>query len=185
MAGQLRRIVTGHDKDGKAVIASDGPPGRVVEGFAGVPGLVFYEIWTTKGSPAAVTAAEDDPVTGDIQLVPPPGGVRIRVMDFPPENETPELSEEERLAHFDALGGGHALDTDAAHPFMHRSETIDYGIILEGEIVMIVDKGETLCRKGDVIIQRGTNHAWANRSNKPCRVAFILIDGKFSERLSA
>jgi uncharacterized cupin superfamily protein len=63
---------------------------------------------------------------------------------------------------------------------MHRTETIDYGIVLEGEITLIVDEGETIVRAGDIVIQRGTNHGWANRSRSNCRIAFILIDGRFS-----
>ncbi|HXI76285.1 MAG TPA: cupin domain-containing protein, partial [Steroidobacteraceae bacterium] len=72
-------------------------------------------------------------------------------------------------------GGG-----EARHPYMHRTETIDYGIVLEGEITLIVDEGETIVRAGDIVIQRGTNHGWANRSRSNCRIAFILIDGRFS-----
>jgi uncharacterized cupin superfamily protein len=72
----------------------------------------------------------------------------------------------------------------APHPFMHRTETIDYGIVLAGEITLIVDRDEMIVRVGDIVIQRGTNHAWANRSGKNCRIAFILIDGKFSEELA-
>ena len=67
---------------------------------------------------------------------------------------------------------------------MHRTETIDYGIVLEGEITLILDEGETLVRAGDIVIQRGTNHGWANRSGRNCRIAFILIDGKFDEELA-
>ena len=67
---------------------------------------------------------------------------------------------------------------------MHKTETIDYGIVLEGELVLIMDVGETTVRAGDIVIQRGTNHGWANRSDKPCRIAFILIDGKFSDELA-
>jgi uncharacterized cupin superfamily protein len=66
---------------------------------------------------------------------------------------------------------------------MHRTETIDYGIVLDGEIVLIMDEGETTVRAGDIVIQRGTNHGWANRSNRPCRVCFVLIDGKFHPAL--
>jgi quercetin dioxygenase-like cupin family protein len=74
-------------------------------------------------------------------------------------------------------------DADAPHPLMHRTETIDYGIVIEGEITLIVDKGETALTRGDVIIQRGTNHAWANRSDKTCRMLFILVDGAFAPEL--
>ena len=67
---------------------------------------------------------------------------------------------------------------------MHRTETIDYGIVLEGEIVLILDEEETVCRQGDIVIQRGTNHGWANRSDRNCRIAFILIDGEFVDGLA-
>jgi uncharacterized cupin superfamily protein len=70
------------------------------------------------------------------------------------------------------------------HAHMHRTETIDYGIVLEGEIVLIMDEGETTVRAGDIVIQRGTNHGWANRSGKTCRIAFILIDGRFAPDLA-
>ena len=69
------------------------------------------------------------------------------------------------------------------HAFMHRTETVDYGIVLDGELVLIMDLGETIVRAGDIVIQRGTNHGWANRSDRNCRIAFILIDGKFDDEL--
>jgi quercetin dioxygenase-like cupin family protein len=82
--------------------------------------------------------------------------------------------------------GGEKASTSgegAAHPLMHRTQTIDYGIVLEGELTLIVDRGEATAKAGDIIIQRGTNHAWANRSGETCRVAFILIDGQFTNEL--
>jgi quercetin dioxygenase-like cupin family protein len=87
-------------------------------------------------------------------------------------------------ALFTAIGAADAFSQSAAqsrHAFMHRTETIDYGIVLEGEITRVLDEGETLVRAGDIVIQRGTNHAWANRSGRNCRIVFILIDGKFDE----
>lgn len=71
----------------------------------------------------------------------------------------------------------------APHPLMHRTATIDYGIVLEGEMTLIVDQDEVIIKAGNIIIQRGTNHAWANRSGLPCRMAFILIDGEFTKEL--
>jgi hypothetical protein len=108
------------------------------------------------------------------------------VIDFPPESDAiRNLSKEEALKTFKSMAGEHASNAgnDAPHPLMHRTQTIDYGIVIEGQLTMIVDKGETTLNAGDIIIQRGTNHAWANRSGKPCRVAFILIDGQFEETL--
>ena len=68
---------------------------------------------------------------------------------------------------------------ESAHPGMHRTETVDYAIVLEGEIWAVMDKGESLMKAGDVLVQRGTNHAWANRSGKTARICFVLMDGKF------
>jgi uncharacterized cupin superfamily protein len=67
---------------------------------------------------------------------------------------------------------------------MHRTQTVDYGIVLMGEIFLVLDESETLLRAGDIVIQVGTNHAWSNRSNKVCRVAFVLVDGKFDAGLA-
>ena len=65
------------------------------------------------------------------------------------------------------------------HPLMHRTQTIDYGVVIDGEMTLVLDTVETRLQRGDVVIQRGTNHAWANRSGKPCRMLFVLVDGKF------
>jgi mannose-6-phosphate isomerase-like protein (cupin superfamily) len=96
------------------------------------------------------------------------------------------ISSEEAREHFAEIGAVEASrhgSGPANHPFMHRTETVDYGIVLEGEIVLIMDEGETLVKTGDIVVQRGTNHGWSNRSGKNCRVAFILIDGKFTDGL--
>jgi quercetin dioxygenase-like cupin family protein len=77
--------------------------------------------------------------------------------------------------------GAQALAHDASasrHPMMHRTQTVDYAIVLSGEIWALMDSGETKMKAGDILVQRGTNHAWSNRSNKPCLVAFVLIDAK-------
>ena len=109
-------------------------------------------MWITEQNPADMRVGEkiEDMGARIVGTPPPPNGTRFCVIDFPPGNQ----------------------------PHMHRTETIDYGIVLEGEIVLIVDDGETIVRTGDIVIQRGTNHAWANRSGKNARVAFVLVDGK-------
>ena len=88
-------------------------------------------------------------------------------------------------AHFAEVGAAgassHTDDGSSRHHLMHRTETVDYGIVLEGEVTLILDVGETVVRAGDIVIQRGTNHGWANRSGKNCRIAFILIDGKYED----
>jgi hypothetical protein len=177
----FRRIVTGHDASGKSVILEDGPPPRVVrvgENF----GPWFYEVWNTRETPARIDRASGEPSEEGIQLAPPKGGTRIRVLDIPPEDErVKSLTAEEARAHFAEIGAADASSHGAGsrHAFMHRTQSIDYGIVLEGEVTLILDEGETLVRAGDIVIQRGTNHGWANRSGRNCRIAFMLIDGRF------
>ena len=176
----FRRVVTGHNAQGEAVFLEDGPPPRVAR-FGGDDGPTFYEVWNTRETPARIAPIASEPHEAAIVLAPPRGGTRIRVLDFPPESEAlRNLSPQAARAHFEELGAANAHTGSATrHPFMHRTETIDYGIILEGEITLILDKEETTVRAGDIVVQRGTNHGWANRSGRNCRVAFILIDGKF------
>jgi mannose-6-phosphate isomerase-like protein (cupin superfamily) len=183
MTSQVRRIVTGHDEAGNAIIISDGMPERVES--VGPNGPVFYEIWNTRETPARIDRHGGEPAETGIVLKPPSRGTRIRVLDIAPEDEEMASSDAE-AAHklFERISAADAsTHAGGKHPYMHRTETIDYGIVLEGEITLIVDKGETVVRPGDIVIQKGTNHAWANRSGRNCRIAFILIDGKFEDGL--
>ncbi|MDQ6470814.1 cupin domain-containing protein [Flavobacterium sp. LHD-80] len=180
----FKRIVTGHDADGKAIIVSNEVPSRTYM-VGGPNGAKFHEIWNTQQTPAFIDS-ETNPEENALTLGPPKQGTRIRVIDFPPESdEIRNLTKEQAFEHFKTMKGEHAskADEDAPHPLMHKTETIDYGIVLEGELTLIVDRGETIAKAGDIIIQRGTNHAWSNKSGKICRVVFILIDGKFDEKL--
>ncbi|MEA3180152.1 MAG: hypothetical protein QOI59_3675 [Gammaproteobacteria bacterium] len=185
MADSFRRIVTGHNAAGLAIIQSDAPPPRVKK--LGATGPTFYEVWNTTDTPAPIDRSSGEPPEKELTLAPPRRGTRIRVLDIPPEtDETRNISPEEAREHFAEIGAAKALrhgSGAARHPFMHRTETVDYGIVLEGEIVLIVDEGETLVKAGDIVVQRGTNHGWANRSGKNCRIAFILIDGQFTDGL--
>ena len=181
----FRRIVTGHNSDGKAVIIEDGAPPRTAQ-IGGDIGPIFYEVWNTRETPARIDRASGEAPENGIVLAPPKHGTRIRVLDIPPEDERiKNVSPEEARVHFTEIGAADASSHSAQsrHAFMHRTETVDYGIVLEGEILLILDEGETLVRAGDIVIQRGTNHGWANRSGRNCRIAFILIDGKFAEDL--
>ena len=182
----FRRIVTGHNADGRAVILEDAPPTRVTR-VGGELGPLFYEIWNTRETPARIDRASGEPAETGISLAPPKGGTRIRVLEIPPDGDRLErVTPEQARAHFASIGAGDASShagEGSRHAFMHRTETVNYGIVLDGELVLIVDEGETVCRPGDIVIQRGTNHGWANRSDKPCRIAFILIDGKFEDGL--
>lgn len=183
-----RRIVTGHNPAGKAIIQEDGAPARIQK-IGGDTGPMFYEIWNTTESPAVIDHASSEPHEEGIMLAPPSNGTRIRVLDIPPDDASFEtMTAEERIAHFAEIGAADAVPdggTSERHAHFHRTETVDYGIVLEGEIVLIMDEGETLCKAGDIIIQRGTNHGWSNRSDSNCRIAFILIDGRFSEALAS
>lgn len=182
----IRRIVTGHDSQGRAVFQEDGPVPRV-QRIGGESGPLFFEVWNTTATPAPIDRASGEPPEDGIKLVPPKGGTRIRVLDIPPDGDRLDnVTPEEAAAHFAEVGAGHASShtgEGSRHARMHRTETVDYGIVLEGEIVLILDEGETVCRAGDIIIQRGTNHGWANRSDANCRIAFILIDGEFVDGL--
>jgi mannose-6-phosphate isomerase-like protein (cupin superfamily) len=179
----FRRIVTGHDDAGNAIIVSDAPPTRVVE-IGGTGGVTFFEVWNTRETPALIDRRSGEPDEEGLLLAPPKGGTRIRVLDFPPEgDEIRQLTEAEARERFSAMGGEEASTASARHPLMHRTETVDYGIVLEGELTLIVDDDERTMRAGDIAVQRGTNHAWANRSGSHARIAFILIDGEFTDGL--
>lgn len=182
----FRRIVTGHDADGKAIIISDAPP--VLSQLVGGPGgPTFFEVWHTMETPALIHAQPDPPDEHGLVLSPPKNGTRIRVIEFPPEgDEIRKLTGADALAKFKSMGGEKASTSveGAPHPLMHRTQTVDYGIVLEGEITLILDRGETTIQAGDIVIQSGTNHAWANRSGNICRMAFVLIDGQFSNKIA-
>jgi len=168
--------VTGHDADGRAVIASDGPPPLVVEVTA-LPGTVFHELWSTE-APARVHDARDF-AEGPLQLAPPTSGTRIRIVDIPPDTVQNAASAEDVAAAFAQIGAPDAHGSEGPHALMHRTETIDYGIVLSGTVWLVVDEGETQLRPGDVVVQRGTNHAWSNRTEETARMAFVLVDATF------
>ena len=126
---------------------------------------------------------QGEPTLGPRKLEPPPNGTRFRIVVHPPEaSYIHRLDRTAAKAAFAAYGSEQASthdEADSPHPLMHRTRTVDYGIVLSGEVYLVLDKQETLLKAGDVVIQRGTNHAWANRSSEPCKMAFILIDGKW------
>jgi mannose-6-phosphate isomerase-like protein (cupin superfamily) len=180
----VRRVVTGHDARGRAVITSDGPP-PTVEELAAVPGTRFHEIWSTPATPAPIDNGPD-PTLGALVLAPPANGTRIRVVDIPPDTVQDALSDAEVAAAFAQIGAAHASPgASGPHSLMHRTESVDYGIVLSGEVWLVVDEGETRLRPGDIVVQRGTNHAWSNRTDETARMVFVLVDGTFSPDLNA
>ncbi len=184
MPNPFRRIVTGHDETGAAIILSDAPPTRAVP-VGGPGGATFFEIWSTGAAPAEITHRADEPEEAGLVLAPPKNGTRIRIIDFPPESDAiRHLGAAGAQETFSAMSGGDASRFKAGgHPLMHRTETLDYAIVLEGEMTMVMEASETLLNAGDVVIQRGTSHAWSNRSGAICRMAFVLIDGRYAEGL--
>ena len=118
-------------------------------------GALFYEIWGTDAMPAPIGAAEPDPTLSALTVPPPPNGTKIRINEFPPGVVSP----------------------------VHRTQSVDYGIVLDGEVVLVLDDAETTLRAGDVAVQRGTSHRWENRTDGTARMAFILIDGAFTADL--
>jgi len=182
----IQRIVTGHDPDGRAIVQSNAPLPTVVE-IEAIPGTVFHEVWSTSATPAAITLAEPDPTMGPLVLPPPAHGTRIRFVDIPPD--TPEFLARghERMQRAFTQAGDARISTVKAgspHPLMHRTESVDYGVVIEGELTLVLDDSEVVLRPGSVVVQRGTNHAWANRSGRPCRMLFVLVDGRHDPALA-
>ncbi len=175
MLKPIRRIVTGHNEQGRSIFVSDGPSPHVLT-IPGVPTFGLTNLWVTDGAPADNSGSKDA-AQRNVVLEPPPSGSIFRVVEFPPDATL--AGKFDRKAAFEAMGAGHAMDESASrHPGMHKTSTVDYAIVLSGEIWAVMDEGETLMRAGDVLVQRGTNHAWSNRSNAPCLVAFILLSAR-------
>jgi mannose-6-phosphate isomerase-like protein (cupin superfamily) len=109
----------------------------------------------------------------------------VRIIEFGPEGEwLQKLAQDDAKDVFGAMGTNKASTYQAGtHPLMHRTETVDYAVVLEGEIYLVLDKEERLMQQGDFLVERGTNHAWSNRSGKPCKMLFVLIDGKFDPEI--
>lgn len=182
----VRRVVTGHDAAGKAIVLADGEPPVVIRSPV-QPGLAFHEIWNTAAMPMPIAAGYDEPTEKHAGTAPPKGGTVIRFVDLPPEGpDGPKFDKEQSRALFSVVGLAENADRHkpGRHPLMHRTESIDYGIVLSGEIVLLLDDSEVHLKAGDVVVQRGTVHAWTNRTNEICRMAFILTDGAFEPELA-
>ena len=171
MARTFRRVVTGHNAQGRSCLISDGPPPQTLEPL---PQLIAHEIWETT-APADNTA-EGDPAIRDMRIEPhDPMGTIFRYVEFPPDEVWKDADVGEA---FDQMGSRGAHDADADTPGMHETQTTDYAIVMEGEMWAVMEEGETKLNAGDVLIQRGTNHAWSNRSGKPAVMLFVLIGAK-------
>jgi mannose-6-phosphate isomerase-like protein (cupin superfamily) len=167
MPRESRRVVTGHDTDGKSMVIIDGPP---------TPSGAF---WFTE------TAPVDNEIVGDAaqlvrKLEPPLGGTIFRYAVIPPEDPGIPAEERERTTArlFAQMDATHCRTDTTRHPGMHKTRTVDYVVLLSGEVTMLLDKGEVNLKPFDVVVQRGTNHAWVNKGKEPAILAAVLVDAK-------
>ncbi len=177
MAQSIRRVVTGHDASGKAIIVADGPAECILQ-RPNRPGVTLTNFWQTFETPAPFDGPEET-VDGPLVLHPPKGGSVFRFVTFEPED--PEvLATLDGKAAFAEMGAAHNIQANDRHPFMHRTDSVDYAVIVSGRIKMLMDEeaDDVELSAGDVVVQRGTNHAWSNCYDEPCTIAFVLIDGK-------
>jgi len=171
MVQPTRRVVTGHDVNGKAVILIDGaaPNAKLRK----ATGLTSTLLWVTDRSPAD-NSGSADAAEREIGVAPPPCGSIFRVVDFPP---AADFGAVDNAAMLREMGIG-ASGGSARHAGVHRTKSVDYAVVISGEIDMLLDDSEVHLRAGDVLVQRGTNHGWVNRGRENCRIAFVLIDAK-------
>jgi mannose-6-phosphate isomerase-like protein (cupin superfamily) len=174
MIWRVRRVLTGHDQDGKSTIIADGLAPNVKE-MPSFPGLALTDLWETTSAPAD-NDGHADAAARPIHLEPPEDGTIFRIVEFPPDSTRPQASDGRE--GFKAIGAAHAQDKHSSDPMMHKTSTIDYIVVLKGEIYAVLEKGETLLRPGDVFVQRGTNHSWSVRGSEPCIIAVVLVNAK-------
>ncbi len=174
MIWRVRRVLTGHDPEGRSTILADGLATNVKE-KASMPGLALTDLWETSAAPAT-NEGHGDAAARPVHLEPPKNGTILRVVEFPPDSQWRNRADSREA--FKSIGAAHAPDKHSADPMMHRTNTVDYAIVLKGEIHAVMDKGETLLRAGDILVQRGTNHSWSVRGSEPAIVAFVLVSAK-------
>lgn len=161
MVAQARRVVTGHDAQGKSVKLSDGVPPQEHPMQGPAVGADFIEIWNTPEAVPTLTSQPDNDPTDRPFAIMPASGHLMRIIEIYPPH----------------MGGKRTA--------MHRTRTLDYAVVIEGEVVLILDDGESVLGPGSVVVQRGTDHAWENRSGAVTRMAFFHIAAEFSDDLLA
>ena len=169
----MRRIVTGHNSSGKSIISIDGPPARSIGEDVG--GL--FEIWNTDGNLIDTTDLVDR-ADIDIILSPPENGSKFRYFQInpAPEGVPMDIMQEIAADAFKKIGAAHHRIDTSKHPAMHKTNTIDYIILLKGDVTLILDEEEVRLEPHDVVVQRGTNHAWVNNGDEPALLIAVLID---------
>jgi len=175
MPSPIRRVVTGKDANGKAVIMIDSAAPNIRERTE--TGIALTLLWVTDATPPPVTQPIDA-AERQVGVPPPPHGTIFRVVEFAPEKDV-AADYESRLRIMQGMGLTPEGSTreHPRDPAMHRTRSLDYAVIISGEIDMLLDDSEVHLTAGDVVVQQGTNHAWVNRGAEPCKIAFILIDG--------
>ncbi len=177
MPAKIRRVVTGLNDKGESVVVLDGEATNVLL-FPGWPGAGATELWVTSEIPADISGAKDRgarPFKHD----PDEHGTIFRIVEFPPDREGGLKSDGvEKI--FDAMASEHkpSAKDRVRHPSMHVTDSVDYLVVISGELTMIMDVGEVTLKPGDCIVQRGTRHGWANRGDTPVVVAVVLVDAK-------
>ena len=161
MPKPARRVLTGHDRSGKSVVLSDGPPPQNHPMHGAAIGADFFEIWNSPHAVPELRSVESrEPPEREFTIMPVAGHL-LRILDVYPAQD----------------GGKRTV--------MHRTRTLDYVVMIEGELVLILSGSEVTLKQGDVVVQRGTDHAWENRTDKHARAAFFHIDAQFSAELLA
>jgi naringenin degradation protein FdeH len=159
VAARIRRVVTGHDASGKSSVLSDGPPPQHHPMRGSAVGADFFEIWNSpKPVPELASTERREPNERAFTIMPASGHL-LRIIDIYPAKD----------------GGKRTV--------MHRTETLDYVVVIQGEVVLVLEDDELTLRQSDAVVQRGTNHAWENRTNELARVAFFHIDAEFTDEL--
>jgi mannose-6-phosphate isomerase-like protein (cupin superfamily) len=171
MIWRVRRVLTGHDAAGRSTFIADGAAPNVKE-MTAITGLALTDLWETKGAPAS-NAGEKDAADRPVHLEPARNGTIFRMVEFPPDAGRPTHADSRE--GFKAIGAGHVKDAGHSDPMMHKTATVDYAVVVRGEIYAVMEKGEALLKAGDVLVQRGTNHSWSVRGKEPALVAFILV----------
>ena len=174
----MRRIITGHNAEGKSVITIDGPPARSLSENEG--GL--YELWNTDGN--EINTLDDiDRADNEVLLSPPVGGTKFRYFQInpTPEGVPADLIEAATAAAFEKMGAAHHRIDTTRHPAMHKTKTIDYIILLKGDVTLLLDEEEVDLKPFDVVVQRGTNHAWVNNGSETALFIAVLIDSDLKE----
>jgi hypothetical protein len=168
MPKSIRRVVTGHDAAGCSVFVMDGAAPHVHQRSQG--SAIVTELWETRSAPAD-NSGNAETTDHPFRLAPPKNGTVFRIVEYPPDTQ--------RLAALAQERAGHSPEAGAPrHPGFHKTNSTDYAIVLAGEIYAMMDEGEVKLAAGDVLIQRGTNHAWSNRGETSAFVAFVLVDAE-------